>query len=102
MSPSVVNETHTGDAPTSKAALNHYVYEPYSDIPVEENFVSPTFDESVVGFPEDRHLTRSGIVEILAVIHLLETAGIPCCAVAESALIYYGTGRLRNVSCIIY
>jgi len=37
-------------------------------------------------------------LEILQVIQLLERAGITCCIVGISALIYYGAARGRRVS----
>jgi len=74
-----------------------YVYEPLEDIPVE-SFVSPAFDESVIGYSDDVEPSNSGVEEMLAVVRLLESENIPCCMVGESALIYFGTGRMRNVS----
>jgi len=39
-----------------------------------------------------------GTLEILEVMRLLNDANITCCLVDISALIYYGAGRVRNVS----
>jgi len=39
-----------------------------------------------------------GTLEILQVTELLRGAGIICCLVGISALIYYGAGRVRKVS----
>jgi hypothetical protein len=39
-----------------------------------------------------------GTLEILEVTQLLDEAGITCCLVGISALIYYGAGRGRRVS----
>lgn len=39
-----------------------------------------------------------GTLEMLEVTRLLESAGITCCVVGISALIYYGAGRGRRVS----
>ncbi|KAE9373017.1 hypothetical protein N431DRAFT_337881 [Stipitochalara longipes BDJ] len=49
-----------------------------------------------MGFLDDKEPSRAGVDEIVAVIAILERQNIPCCVVAESALIYYGTGRMRN------
>lgn len=78
-------------------APEDYVYEPFEDIPVEA-FVSPAFDESVIGYSDDIVPDKSGVGEMLAVVRLLENENIPCCMVGESALIYFGTGRMSNVS----
>jgi hypothetical protein len=64
--------------------------------------VSPVSDESVQGYPSDQQPLNEqplndGVEEILAVIKMLESAGVPCCMVAEPALIYYGTGRVKTV-----
>lgn len=56
----------------------------------------------MIGSRDDRQPLRSGITEMLAVVHLLEDNQILCCAVAESALIYYGAGKQRNVSDSLY
>lgn len=39
-----------------------------------------------------------GTLEILEITQTLEKAGITCCIVGISALIYYGAGRGRRVS----
>jgi hypothetical protein len=57
-------------------------------------FISPLGDESVNGYPVDRTPHQDGINEIRDVVQVLESASIPCCMVAEPALIYYGTGRI--------
>lgn len=63
--------------------------------PVPE--MSPAFDESVIGFPEDIQPKKKGVAEILEVVSLLGEAKIPCCVVAEAALIYYGAARTMRV-----
>jgi hypothetical protein len=60
-------------------------------------FVSPLSDESVQGYPSDRLPRKEGVEEILGVVKMLENAGASCCMVAEPALIYYGTGRVKTV-----
>jgi len=62
-----------------------------------EAFDSPAFDESVIGYSNDVVPDESGVEEMLAIVRLLESDNIPCCMVGESALIYFGTGRMRNV-----
>lgn len=52
-------------------------------------------DENIVGLPSDRPPQH---VEVLSVIRMLEDAEISCCIVEEYALIYYGAGRVQNVS----
>jgi hypothetical protein len=64
-------------------------------------FISPLGDESVNGYPTDRTPHQDGINEIRDVVQVLEGASIPCCMVAESALIYYGTGRIMLV-CVTF
>ncbi|CAD6569953.1 MAG: hypothetical protein ASARMPRED_003330 [Alectoria sarmentosa] len=54
------------------------------------------FDESVIGFPSDIRPSRHGVKEMLEVISILEDASIPCCVVAEAALIYFGAGRMMD------
>ena len=56
------------------------------------------FDESVIGFPSDIRPSGQGVKEMLEVISILEDASIPCCVVAEAALIYFGAGRMMDVS----
>ena len=61
-------------------------------------YVSPLRDESVQGCPTDRQPLQGGtrdFSDILKVVKMLEGAEIPCCMVAEPALIYYGTGRVK-------
>lgn len=60
--------------------------------------LSPSTDESVIGFLDDKQPRRSGVQEMLEVTKLLNEADIPCCMVAEAALIYYGAGRMMDVS----
>ncbi|KAF1961479.1 hypothetical protein CC80DRAFT_437292 [Byssothecium circinans] len=57
-------------------------------------FISPLSDESVQGYPNDRIPQHNGASEIRDVVRIPEGAGVPCCMVAEPALIYYGTGRV--------
>ncbi len=57
----------------------------------------PISDESVQGYATDQRPVQSGVKDILKVIRMLEDAGVPCCMVAEPALIYYGTGRVKTV-----
>lgn len=59
--------------------------------------VSPATRESVAGLGDDREPKEDGVEEILELTRLLEAERIPCCLVAESALIYYGARRLQNV-----
>lgn len=59
---------------------------------------SPLTDESVVGFFDDKQPLRHGVQEMHEVTKLLSEADISCCMVTEAALIYYGAGRLMNVS----
>lgn len=39
-----------------------------------------------------------GTDDILAVTRVLEQHGIPCCLVGIAALVFYGAGRVRDVS----
>ncbi len=55
---------------------------------------SPINDEDVAGFPDDLSPVHEDVVKIVTI---LEDAGIPCCFIAEYALIYYGAGRIPNV-----
>lgn len=43
-----------------------------------------------------------GTLEILTITRFLEEHGIECCIVGVSALIYYGAGRVRDVSSFAY
>lgn len=65
-------------------------------IPVEQ-FNDPAFMNAS---PDDEQASFGGVgtLEILEVTQLLNGAGITCCMVGISALIYYGAGRVRNVS----
>lgn len=65
-------------------------------------FISPLGDVSVQGYPNDRTPQHNGVSEILGVVQILEGAGIPCCMVAEPALIYYGTGRVMVASTTVF
>ncbi|KAL9089054.1 MAG: hypothetical protein Q9165_005867 [Trypethelium subeluteriae] len=51
------------------------------------------------GLPGDAQAScdGKGTLEAIEVIKELESAGIPCCLVGISALIYYGAGRVRVV-----
>jgi hypothetical protein len=61
-----------------------------------EGFNDPVMNQS----PNDKlpSCGGHGTLEILEVTHLLDGAGITCCLVGISALIYYGAGRGRRVS----
>lgn len=50
--------------------------------------------------PNDEDVSFGGVgtLEILEVTKLLNGAGVTCCMVGVSALIYYGAGRVRHVS----
>jgi hypothetical protein len=61
-------------------------------------FISPLGDESVDGYRTDSTPQQNGVNEIRDVVHILKSASIPCCMVAEPALIYYGTGRVMMAS----
>jgi hypothetical protein len=65
-------------------------------IPVEQ-FNDPAFMNAS---PNDELSSCGGhgTLEILEVTRLLNGAGITCCLVGISALIYYGAGRVRNIS----
>jgi hypothetical protein len=68
--------------------------------PLDPNaIVSPFGDESVQGYPSDEAPKRNGVEEIKEVVDILSAAKIPCCVVAENALIYYGTTRIMHVGC---
>lgn len=54
------------------------------------------FDESVIGFAGDIRLARQGVKEMLEVVSILKDIHIPCCAIAEAALIYFGAARLMD------
>lgn len=56
------------------------------------------FDESVIGFPSDIRPGRQGVKEMLEVISILKDTEVPCCAIAEAALIYFGAARLMDVN----
>lgn len=56
------------------------------------------FDESVIGFAGDIRPARQGVKEMLEVVSILKDIHIPCCAIAEAALIYFGAARLMDVS----
>jgi hypothetical protein len=60
-------------------------------------WVPPLSNESVQGYPSDRYPHLDGVEEMVGVVKMLEAAGVPCCLVAEAALIYYGTGRMKFV-----
>jgi hypothetical protein len=60
-------------------------------------FVPPLSDESVRGYGPDRQPVQVGVKDMLKVVKILEEAAVPCCMVAEVALIYYGTGRVKTV-----
>ena len=64
--------------------------------------ISPLSDESVQGYLNDNTPCANGVREICDVVQILEGAGIPCCMVAEPALIYYGTGRVMVASTTFY
>lgn len=64
--------------------------------------ISPLSDESVQGYTNDKTPYSNGVGEIRDAVQILEGAGIPCCMVAEPALIYYGTGRIMTVSTNIH
>ena len=59
--------------------------------------VCPVGDESLQGYATDQQPVQGGVKDILKVVRMLEDAGVPCCMVAEPALIYYGTGRVKTV-----
>ena len=64
-------------------------------IPIEQ-FNDPAF---LNRSPDDeRPSFGHGTLEILEVTKSLEKAGITCCVVGISALIYYGAWRVRRVS----
>lgn len=65
-------------------------------IPVE-NFNDPAFMNAGPD-NEPASCGGAGTLEILEVTQLLNKAGITCCLVGISALIYYGAWRVRNVS----
>ena len=58
--------------------------------------ISRATKESMAGLGDDRE-PKEGIEEILDLTRLLEAERMPCCLVAESALIYYIARRLQNV-----
>ena len=59
--------------------------------------ISPWGDESVQGYASDKEPPHRGLREIGAAIRILEEVKIPCCMVAEPALLYYGTTRVMVV-----
>ena len=64
---------------------------------------SPAFDESVNGLSGDIQPLKGGLYEMLELVSLLNGVGIPCCAVAEPALCYYGAERCIDVrSSVLY
>jgi hypothetical protein len=50
------------------------------------------------GYADDKLPEKRGVPAIASIIKMLEEAGIPCCAVNECALIYYGAKRIMVVS----
>jgi hypothetical protein len=62
-----------------------------------DGFISPFSDESVQGYVTDRQPRQAGVEEMVRVVKMLEDVGVSCCLVAEAALIYYGTGRVKSV-----
>ena len=64
--------------------------------------ISPLGDDSVQGYPGDKVPKWNGIQEVKAAVRILEEFKIPCCFVAEPALIYYGTGRIMTVCTLFY
>ncbi|EEP78149.1 predicted protein [Uncinocarpus reesii 1704] len=52
--------------------------------------------DEITGYPGDISVSNNGIKEAAEVIRVLEDAQVPCCMVAEPALIYYGTGRVMT------
>lgn len=60
-------------------------------------YISPLGDLSVQGYPTDEHPFNNGIKNMVEVVKILEDASVPCCMIAEPALIYYGTGRVMTV-----
>ena len=61
---------------------------------------SPACDVSVVGYPGDKEPLYRGIKEIADVVKALENRGIHCCMVEETALAYYGSMRVMDVSVV--
>ncbi|WEW54695.1 hypothetical protein PRK78_000117 [Emydomyces testavorans] len=61
-------------------------------------YVSPFSDESTQGYPTDKYPKCNGVREIKEVVDILHTAKIPCSLVGESALIYYGAGRIMHLT----
>ena len=59
--------------------------------------VSPMTAVSVRGYPTDKTPLQHGLDEIVTVTCVLRDVGIPCCMVAEPALLYYGTTRTMSV-----
>ncbi|KAI2029168.1 hypothetical protein LOZ16_006843 [Ophidiomyces ophidiicola] len=57
---------------------------------------SPLCDDSVQGYPTDKCPKGNGVAEIKEVVDILHAEKIPSCLVAESALIYYGAGRIMH------
>ena len=79
-----------------------YMKEMRHNLPTGPNvYVSALDDESVQSYFTDRQPLQGGVNDILKIVTMLEGAGIPCCLVAELALIYYGTGRIKTVSLYI-
>ncbi|KAK2738395.1 hypothetical protein FQN57_007072 [Myotisia sp. PD_48] len=65
---------------------------------IKDQNLSPSAlsDESVTGYATDHEPKYDGAHEIKEVVDILRATDIPCCLVGESALIYYGAGRVRN------
>lgn len=55
-------------------------------------------DKSVQGYSTDKYPECNGAGEIKEIVGIFRDAGIPCCLVAEAALIYYGARRVMHVS----
>ena len=52
----------------------------------------------IFGYKADPTPEHKGVREIGTLVKLLEEAGIASCMAAETALVYYGTTRIRKVS----
>lgn len=61
-------------------------------------FHSRTFDEAVIGFPDD---SKSDHEDVVKIVVILEDAGISRCFIEEDALVYYGSGRRHNICLVV-
>ncbi|KAI9837595.1 MAG: hypothetical protein M1819_007246 [Sarea resinae] len=84
----VITTEHMENSREKENALNAAI--------TDSDSISAFSDESVQGYMTDEEPKLGGVSEIKEAVDILQAAEIPCCLVAESALIYYGAHRIRH------